>query len=118
MSQPATLNLEDESQQYLARYARRNYALYMLTVLVSLSASSFGDMTVFVPTLAINLHAPSWVVTFPMVAGMSIAYAPTLLVAWLMGPRVSRTRAYAGSVALMYVPIAVLSIFLFKGGSD
>src|SRR3954471_4206589 len=104
--------LDYEAESYLARYARRNYALYMLIILVSLSASSFGDMAVFVPSLAMRLHAPSWLPTCPMVASLSITYAPTLLVAWLMGPRMSRSKAYAGSVALMYVPILVLAVFL------
>jgi hypothetical protein len=110
------LNLEQEA--YLSRYARRNYIQYLLVILFSLSASSFGDMSVFVPSLAMRLHAPSWLVAFPMVAGLSIAYAPALLVGWLLGPRTSRAKAYAWSVALMYVPILVLAVFLFRGGSN
>lgn len=110
---------EDLDQEaYLARYARRNYVLYMVVIMFSLSGSSFGDMSVFVPSLAMRLNAPSWLVAFPMVAGLSIAYAPTLLVGWLLGPRTSRARAYAWSVALMYVPILVLAIFLFRGESN
>lgn len=109
-------NLDQEA--YLARYGRRNYILYMLVIMFSLSGSSFGDMTVFVPSLAMRLNAPSWLVAFPMVAGLSIAYAPALLVGWLLGPRVSRAKAYAWSVALMYLPILVLAVFLFRGGSN
>lgn len=109
-------NLDQET--YLARHARRNYVLYMLVIMFSLSGSSFGDMSVFVPSLAMRLHAPSWLVAFPMVAGLSIAYAPALLIGWLLGPRTSRAKAYAWSVALMYIPILVLAVFLFRGGSS
>jgi len=107
-----------DQEAYLSRYARRNYILYMLVIVFSLCASSFGDMSVFVPSLAIRLQAPSWLVAFPMVAGLSIAYAPTLLVGWLLGPRTSRAKAYAWSIAMMYVPILVLAVMLFRGGSN
>lgn len=114
--QNTDVNLDPET--YLSRYSRRNYLLYMLVILFSLSGSSFGDMSVFVPSLAMRLHAPSWLVALPMVAGLSIAYAPTLIVGWLLGPRTSRAKAYAWSVALMYIPILILAIFLFRGGSN
>jgi Na+/melibiose symporter-like transporter len=90
----------------------------MLIVLLSLGASPFGDMSVFVPTLAMRLHAPTWIVALPTVVDYSISYIPILLLGWLMGTQTSRTRVYAWSVAAMYVPILVLAVALFRGGSD
>ncbi|HTL28643.1 MAG TPA: MFS transporter [Tepidisphaeraceae bacterium] len=107
-----------EQEAFLSQYARRNYLLYMLIVLLSLGASPFGDMSVFVPTLAMRLHAPTWIVALPTVVDYSISYIPILLLGWLMGARASRTRVYAWSVAAMYLPILALALALIRGGSD
>src|SRR4051794_12638929 len=95
----------DDAETYLAQHARQNYLLYMLIVLISMGGSPFGDMSVLLPTLAMRLNAPSWIVSLPMVVDYSIAFIPILLLGWLMGPTTSRTRIYSWSVALMYVPI-------------
>lgn len=107
-----------DQETYLAQYAKRNYLLYMLIVLVSLGASPFGDMSVFVPTLAMRLHAPTWIVALPTVVDYSISYIPILLLGWLMGARASRTRVYAASVAAMYLPILALAIALLRVESE
>jgi MFS family permease len=107
-----------EQEIYLSRHARRNYLLYMVIVLLSLGASPFGDMSVFVPTLAMHLHAPTWIVALPSVVDYSISFVPILLLGWLMGVRTSRTRVYAWSVAAMYLPILALAIVLLHGGSN
>lgn len=117
-SPAATPMIEIQQEQYLSQHARRNYLLYMLIILVSLGASPFGDMSVFVPTLAMRLHAPTWIVALPSVVDYSISYIPILLLGWLMGPRTSRTRVYAWSVAAMYLPILALGAALLRGGSD
>jgi hypothetical protein len=110
--------VDEGQEQFLARHARRNYWLYLLLVLISLGGSPFGDMAVFVPTLAIKLKAPSWIVALPTVVDYSVAYLPILLMGWLMGPGVSRTKVYSWSVAAMYLPILVLGAALFAGTSD
>src|SRR4051812_21733721 len=107
-----------DAELYLARHARRNYLLYMLIVIISLGASPFGDMGVFIPTLAMKLNAPTWIVALPTIVDYSIAFIPIFLLGWLMGPRTSRTRVYSWSVALMYVPILVLAVFLFRDTSN
>jgi hypothetical protein len=115
---PVVAASSSEQEQYLSRYSRRNYLLYMLIVLLSLGASPFGDMSVFVPTLAMRLHAPTWIVALPTVVDYSISYVPILLLGWLMGARSSRTKVYAWSVAAMYLPILALALSLLRGASD
>src|SRR5689334_7964321 len=115
-STPTFVAIDQEA--CLSQYAKRNYLLYMLIVLLRLGASPFGDMSVFVPTLAMRLHAPTWIVALPTVVDYSISYIPILLLGWLMGVRTSRTRVYAWSVAAMYVPILVLAISLLRIESE
>jgi hypothetical protein len=110
--------IASDQEAYLAQYAKRNYLLYMLIVLLSLGASPFGDMSVFVPTLAMRLHAPTWIVALPTVVDYSISYIPILLLGWLMRARTSRTRVYGWSVAAMYLPILALAIALLRIESE
>src|SRR5438477_7768479 len=110
--------LEYGQDDFLNRFGRRNYWLYLLIVLISVGGSPFGDMAVFVPTLAMKLNAPSWIVALPTVVDYSIAFVPILLMGWLMGPAVSRTKVYSWSVAGMYVPILVLGAALFLAPSE
>src|SRR5438477_11784617 len=100
--------LEYGQDDFLNRFGRRNYWLYLLIVLVSLGGSPFGDMAVFVPTLAMKLKAPSWIVALPTVVDYSLAYVPIVLLGWLMGPGTSRTKVYSWSVAATSRPLVAL----------
>src|SRR4051812_18611085 len=114
----AMVVVDEGQEQFLARHARRNYWLYLLIVLISVGGSPFGDMAVFVPTLAMKLQAPSWIVALPTVVDYSLAFVPILLMGWLMGPATSRTRVYSWSVASMYLPILVLGGALVMAPSN
>jgi MFS family permease len=100
-----------------AEHLKRNSWVYVLSVVVTSLAGSFGDLGVVVPSLLIKLEAPGWLVSFPMVATVSLAYLPVVPMGWWLRAEHSRKRLYMGTCGLMCVMLLVLVVPLFMGVS-
>ncbi|MBI2438008.1 MAG: hypothetical protein HYV36_04245, partial [Lentisphaerae bacterium] len=96
-----------EEAAFIARHFRRNAGLYMTSVSLSALTGLFGDMSMLVPSLVLKLHGPHWLSLFPMVAVMSLAYVPVVVMGWIMRPDTSRVRLYSLSLLPMFLPLLI-----------
>jgi MFS family permease len=100
-----------------ADHLKRNAWVYLISVVITSLAGSFGDLGVVLPSLLIRLDAPGWLVSFPMVATVSVAYLPVLPMGWWIRPGMSRRRLYMATCGVMCAMLLVLVVPLFMGVS-
>ncbi|MBI2440824.1 MAG: MFS transporter [Lentisphaerae bacterium] len=101
-----------EETAFIARHFRRNTRLYLTSISLSALTGSFGDMSMLVPSLVLKLNGPRWLSLFPMVAIMSLAYVPAIIMGWVMRPDTSRVRLYSFSILSMFLPLLIPSTAL------
>lgn len=108
----------EEEAAFIARHFRRNAVLYMIGIAMAALTGLFGNISMLVPSLVLQLHGPHWLSLFPMVATMSLAYVPVVLMGWIMRPSSSRVRLYSLSLFPMYLPLLIPSVALLLNASQ
>ncbi len=91
--------------------------MYLFSVVVVGLSGSFGDLGVVVPSLLIKLEAPGWLVSFPMVATMSIAYLPVLPMGWWLKAGMSRRKLYMVTCGVACATLLVMIVPLYAGAT-
>ncbi len=102
-----------EQQEHL----KWNSGVYLVSVVLAALASTFGDMGVVVPSLLLKLEAPGWLVSFPMVATMSVAYLPVIAMGWWLRDSMARKPLYAWTCVLTLTMMLVILVPLYAGAS-
>ena len=94
-----------------------NVRIYLASSLLLSLTAAFGDATVLLPSLALRLDAPSWLVTLPLVVQMCVAYLPVLYLGWRMRADWSRKRIYSISCIATSLTLVLLIVPLMAGAS-
>ena len=98
--------------RFAQRHLKHNTRIYFSYMLFTGFLIVFGDPSALLPSLVMRMNAPSWLIVFPQVAGMSLAYLPILFVGWLLRSYHVRKKIYACFTLAVFLPYLLLAVML------
>lgn len=101
-----------EQDLFAQKHLKTNLGLYMATMGTLAFCGAFGDTGTIIQNLALKLHAPLWLATFPAIAATSIGFLPAVILGGLLRPGSPKKAIYAAMCMPFYGAFLVLAIGL------
>lgn len=101
-----------EQDQFASKHLKTNLGLFMASMGTLAFCGAFGDAGTIIQNLALKIHAPLWLATFPAISASSIGFLPAVLLGGLLRPGSPKKAIYALMCMPFYGAFLVLGLGL------